>query len=114
MSNGIDHEALKFYLLTTTFIVAQEDAGVPFLLGRRVKVEQQSAQNPTMAKGFWITPVGINLKDSRFNRLFDRLKPAVLRIMKEGDVLCVSGIILQPEVAPNPPLTETVFKGVKP
>ena len=97
MSNGIDHTALKIFLLTTTFRVVQEDAGVPFLLGKLITVEEQSGRNPTLAVTYCITPSGVSPKDLRFNRLFERLKPAVLKITKTGEITCGSGIIAHPE-----------------
>lgn len=76
--------------LAATWIVEQERAGVPALIGTEVRIEVQQV-NP-FCKHIQITPTKASAGDSKFAKIFEKIKPMV--VMIEGDTLmCSMGIL---------------------
>lgn len=77
--------------LGDVYVVEEEQAGVPGLLGTKVRVEKVSGMSPFLSHNV-ITPVGIACSDAKFMNLFKNVKPRVISV-KEGVLKCTLGIV---------------------
>lgn len=76
--------------LASTWVVEQEHAGVPGLLGVEIRIEVQQV-NPFVRRT-QISPLKQSAGDAKFAKIFEKVKPAVVSI--QGDLLlCSMGII---------------------
>lgn len=77
--------------LGDVYVVEEEAAGVPGLIGTKVRVEKVSGVSPFLAYTV-ITPVGTSTTDAKFMGLFKGIKPRVISL-KEGVLKCTLGIV---------------------
>jgi hypothetical protein len=77
--------------LGDVYIIESEAAGVPALVGTKVRVEKVSGVSPFLNYSV-ITPLIDSCGDQKFMKIFKGIKPRVVKT-KENTILCTMGIV---------------------